>query len=100
MSNVLTKNGKRILANARVREEVAGLSTGTYYTQFSHWVGALGAVLDKHRLQLSMGVETPYNEDGSGMREIISPSEEVVGFLWFSYHRMQSGNWEIICYIA
>jgi len=100
MAAVLTKNGKRILASAAVREEVARLSTGTYYTQFAHWVGALGAVLDKHHLQLSIGIETPHNQEGRGMRELITPSEEVVGHMWFSYYRMESGNWEVICYLG
>jgi hypothetical protein len=29
----------------------------------------------------------------------VDPPEQV-GQVWFSWHRMQSGNWEIICYIA
>ena len=101
----LTKNGKRILAAARVRKEVAELSTGTYYKTFSTWVEQLREVLSKHGLVFWIEPYAPHNDDGRGTIYIGTEDDperfEDVGSIWYSYHRMfVSGNWEIICYIS
>ena len=99
----LTKNRKRILASAKVRDMVARLSTGIYYTQFQDWNTALRDTLNFYGLQPWGGVDTPHNNDGRGTEPIVTVEDntEVVGYVWYSYHRMEgSGNWEIICYIS
>jgi hypothetical protein len=97
----LTKNGKSILANAKLRKQVAALSTGEYYKQFHHWVAALDDVLVQAELRLGFEITTPHNADGRGTQVIESADGTIVGYMWWSYHRMESsGNWEIICYIS
>ena len=103
MSQTLTKNRRGILARASIRKQVAALSTGVYYDNFQQWATLLAQVCQQHGLKVFGGVDTPHNHTGCGIAylvEDVESPERGVGQIWFSYYRMPSSRWEIVCYIA
>jgi len=111
MQSVITRNNT-IRVGHPIREEVASLSTGVYYPQFVDWIEKIERILQKYRLSaynsldfpLHEGLDTPHTRDGHTLMPIYQTDggthPPTVGNLWYSWHRMESGNWEIICYLA
>lgn len=83
----------------KLREEVASLSSGRYYDEISHWFDLLDQVVQNFSDGcLTLGCDCPqvYNNSGSSMIRI-GDSEL---FVWWSWYRMPSGRWEIVCYLT
>lgn len=82
-----------------LREKIAGLSSGRYYDQIADWFDLLDQVVQSvSDGELEMGDSYPsvFNSDGTMMTQIGDSNF----FVYWSYHRMQSGRWEIICYLT
>ena len=103
MRRNLNKAKTAILSNAPIREEVASLSSSPYYEQKSHWLERLKAVLTK------AGLMTYIEPDMLGDKGYCHiPLVEIdggeypptVGYIYVSWYRMPSFNWEIINYIT
>jgi len=99
----LNKKRTAILSNAPIREEVASLSSGAYYEQKSHWVDKLSVILDNHGLILD-GEPVMLGDEGRSCMDIVEITTvrdtPTVGCVHFTWYRMPSFNWEIICYIS
>ena len=82
-----------------LREKIASLSSGSYYDEISHWFDLLDQVVQNYSDGLlSLGRDCPqvYNDSGSSMLRI-GDSEL---FIWWSWYKMPSGRWEIVCYLT
>jgi len=96
----------------RFRERIASLSTGNsnptfaggrapHYDEVSHWFRCLCRVLTVGGYEPLSGVPSVFNREGRDIvrfASVTDPSQE--GRVWWTYYRMESGRWEIICYIG
>lgn len=80
-----------------LRNQIANLSSGRYYDQIFHWfdlvvktAARFGLIIDEQ------DCPQVYNDSGSSMIRI-GDSEL---FIWWSWYKMPSGRWEIICYLT
>ena len=99
----LTKDKRRILANAKIRNDVSDLSSGNYYDSWSEWVHLLHEVVEKHGLRVHGDIERPHSDEGQHLVHLVHPGdlERTVGVIWYSWYRMKpSYRWEIINYVG
>lgn len=89
-----------IQAQSPVRNAVSSLSSGAYYERPRHWWEKLCDTLQKYGYDLNDD-DFPvfYSEEGRGSVSISKEGEEA-GRVIFTWYRMPSFNWEIICYLA
>jgi hypothetical protein len=83
----------------KLREKVASLSSGRYYDQIAHWFDLLDQVVqDVSDGELGMGDRYPsvFNSEGYMMTQIGDSDL----YVWWSYYRMPSNRWEIVCYLT
>lgn len=92
----------RVKVSTKTRNSIASLSSGVYYQHPSHWWGRLVAILENEGLKPSFDMPVFYSEDGHATMGLETLSGEGVDntVLWFSWHRMTSYNWEVVCYLS
>jgi len=88
-----------------LREKIAGLSSGRYYDSIYQWFDLMDQVVqsvcDGYH---GVGCDCPqvYNDEGRG--SLIPIVYNITGdpdlFVFWTYYRMPSGRWEIICYLT
>jgi len=103
-ASVITRHNT-IRARHIVREEVAGLSTGRYYHQWTEFKLALDNTLRRWGLMTYGALETPYQREGRMIVPILPNNDDTypptVGHCHISWYRMpQTGNWEITVYLT
>jgi hypothetical protein len=83
-----------------VAEISTGGKNGRYYDEISHWYCLLDNVVQNANCTMSV-YEYPkvYNAEGRGLLEFVDDEYKVYQILW-TYFRMSSGRWEIICYVT
>lgn len=79
-----------------LRELVAGLSSGRYYDEIVHWFDLLVKTVERYGLTIDQDCPQVYNDSGSSMIRI-GDSEL---FVWWTWYRMPSYRWEIVCYLT
>ena len=74
-------------------EDVAGLSSGTYYKWPIDWYNLLVKTMSAHNMSVGPmpGIHT---DEGRDHIEYDS------GQVFFTWYRMESGRYEIICYVC
>lgn len=77
--------------------DIASLSTGKYYKRVGEWYEMLKTTLEKYNCVLSE-MPTIHTREGSAYIEFFCPFNKQEGVIYFTWYRMESGNWEIICY--
>lgn len=88
-----------------IRDEVADLSTrgeGTYYTGILQWWDTVRQTLHNRGLTFFQ-CHHPHNttSEGRGTMELLGPDGvEIDTQLIYTWYRMRSGRWEIICYLS
>jgi hypothetical protein len=83
----------------KLREEVASLSSGRYYDEISHWFDLLDQVVQNFSDGcLTLGCDCPQVHNDSGSSMIRIGDSEL--FVWWSWYRMPSYRWEIVCYLT
>jgi len=88
------------MLNRAFREEVAGLSSGRYYDEVSHWYNALLGIFDRYGCEAYTSIcPQVYNNDGS-FHVCFDDVNGKTRSVYVTYHRMQSFRWEIICYVC
>jgi hypothetical protein len=96
---------RKVKVSQVTRNSIASLSTGgagSYYQHPSHWWNRLTAILESEGLKPMLDMPIWYTDDGHATMALETLSGEGVDnvVLCFSWHRMQSYNWEIICYLS
>ena len=98
----LGRTTMKFRVSTKTRNSVASLSSGVYYQHPSHWWNRLTAILESEGLTPSFAMPVFYSEDGRATMVLETLSGEGVDntVLCFSWHRMASYNWEIVCYLS
>ena len=76
---------------ASLAKDIANLSSGHYYESPQAWYNLLKLTLEKHGNEVEEMIEI----HGDKGRDFIHYND---GQVFFTWHHMQSGRWEIICY--
>lgn len=85
----------------KLRNAIASLSTGVYYDEISGWYNRLSTLLGEYGFIPSDECPTVYNDGGHATMGIADPQTgEEVGYIWWSWYRMPSFRWEVICYVS
>ena len=99
----------RIKANHPVREEFAGCSTGSpngagrtgYYSTKGHAVNAFDARLQTYNLCLDRADTFDFpGDEGRKTIDVCDEFDHCVGQAVFTWHRMPSGRYEFVGYLA
>jgi len=82
----------------KLSEEIATLSSGTgpYYERIEDWYEALKIILQKHECFPNILPEIHTNE-GRGFVEFTGTRN---GQIYFTWYKMPSGRFEVICYLS
>lgn len=96
---------KTIVAKHPVREFFADCSTGSdggyYYSTKGHAINAFDGRLQEYDLCLDRNEFVDYNgDDGRTNHQVVDEFGHCVGCAVFSWHRMPSGKYEFIGYLA
>jgi hypothetical protein len=86
----------------KMRQKVAETSTGEYYRSVASWWSLLEIVLGEFGY-ITQDVNFPQIHTDAGYSLLtIHPEDnpDQLAYIWWSWYRMPSGNWEIICYIT
>lgn len=85
----------------KLRNAIASLSTGVYYEHFHTWYEALEQLLGEYGFTPQEDYPAIYNDEGRDSMGVVDPQTgEEVGYIWYSWYRMPSSRWEVICYVA
>lgn len=85
-----------------LRSAVANISSGRYYKSISEWFCLISNTLEKHGCVLSeFDYECPqvYNDEGQS-KITFTDNRGQVCYIHWTWYRMPSFNWEIICYVC
>lgn len=101
---------RTIKARHPVRKAFSGCSSGKYYNSKSEAIDTFNATLEEHGFHLDYADCCNWSSDeGSvGVRVLIEADgpfdvdgyPRCVGYVHFSWYRMQSGRWEVIGYLT
>lgn len=96
---MLTKRDIRILG-----KKIASLSSGRYYNQIADWFDLLDQVVQEVGCGEIHLDDCPqvFNSEGNGIIRLPYPfglGDSDLQVYW-SWYRMPSGRWEIICYLT
>lgn len=87
-----------VIKDKKLREKVAALSSGRYYPTLWAWQLDLIQVLTDFGFTLDNSAPFQvYNDEGKGTLRVAGEEETRVFFTWY---RMPSFNWEIVCYLT
>ena len=81
-----------------LREKIAGLSSGVYYDSIFQFFATLDGVLLANNCVMDPEYPQVYNDEGRNILKFNVGDQEFQVF--WTYYRMQSGRWEIICYMT
>lgn len=80
-----------------VRNAVCATSTGEYYDEVSHWWDAVCCALQVHGFEPVSGAPpTIYNNEGRGRMALQNTDTELA----YTWYRMPSFRWEIVCHLT
>jgi len=106
MEPKLLRNGTLAAnGNSKLRNIVAGLSSGpVYYDRPETFSAKVSEVLREYGLMLYIPIRWPSGSDRSSQIPILpivgGPHDATVCNLFYTWHRMQSGRWEMCCYLS
>ena len=84
----------------KIRNLVADCSTGEYYAQIYDWYAKIRESLEAENWTVSDECPQVYSSgDGHSLLNVVDSSGRE-RHVWFSWYRMPSFNWEIICYLT
>jgi hypothetical protein len=84
-----------------LREKIAGLSSGVYYDEVYHWYSKLKDILvEQFGVAYIDDCPQIYNDEGRQVTNFTDPNTQMSYCVFWTYFRMQSGRWEIICYLT
>lgn len=75
-------------------EALASTSTGRYYKSVAEWWDAVLTICRAFNVEVTADYPHVYNDNG---RSIIALNGKIS--LFWTWYRMPSFNWEIICYV-
>jgi hypothetical protein len=85
-----------------MRKAVASTSTGEYYHSVASWFSLLEIVLGRFGyITQDENFPQVHTNEGYAILNIHpedNPNE--VAHVWWSWYRMPSGNWEVVCYVT
>jgi len=87
------------MLNRAFREEAAGLSSGKYYDEIHEWYSVLLMVLNKYGFDTNQECPQVYNCQGRSVVYFEDDNGKCHQIFW-TYYRMQSFRWEIVCYVC
>ena len=84
----------------KFREEVARLSTGHYYKSVHQWYARLCECLHRHNCKVISECPQVYNQEGRAVIRFQNEDGTETEQVFWTWYRMPSSNWEIICYVT
>ena len=105
MTTMQLTRKRTVPANHRMREWFAGLSTGSgkYYETIYEWWDIARGILRAYGLDWAYDwCPQVFTDEGRGLLalSLIDGGEELNTQVFWTWHRMDSGRWEIICYLT
>lgn len=103
---VMSRNGRFVLSSSPLRVEIAELSSGSkrggYYNEYYHYLARVEELLGPEGLSTATPLEDYriHNDDGFHVFSLYRGGFEIDTRLWISWHRMQSGRWEMVGYLS
>lgn len=90
----------RIPARHPLRNAVAKLSSGQYYDEISHWFFAVRSIIRSHNFACDSDCPKVYNNEGYSHLQFFNPKTGEEYRICWTWYRMSSFKWEIICYVT
>ena len=90
-----------IVTRNRISGVVCRFSTGSeapYYGRVEEWYYPLKDSLRRVGVIVLSEIPVLYQSEGDGRLVVTNGQEEM--YVYFTYYQMQSGKWEIICYLT
>lgn len=82
----------------QLRDSIASLSSGRYYDEVYHWYSWLCDILRNFGITSVDDCPQIFNNEGRQVTRFMDG--DVQKSVFWTYYRMQSGRWEIVCYLT
>ena len=84
----------------QLRDKIASMSSGCLYEEIYHWYSWLVDVLIQFGITSVDDYPQIHNDEGRQVTNFTDPNTQMSYCVFWTYFRMQSGRWEIICYLT